>query len=134
MIHRFNASMSGLHPWASTAAGFAWISRYLLLLIAVLLLSMPITERLWTWDGFLQGGQDFELGALVFLSFLCLVLLLTEQCQQRIESTLSTGGTEALPLTARVAAEIFLAGDVPVGNAASGTGPAAGRSEFPLQI
>jgi hypothetical protein len=134
LIQRFKASTPGLHPWAATAAGFAWISRYLLVLIGVSLLTMPITERLWTWDRFLQGGQDFELGALLVLSLLCLVLLLTEQCQQRIESAWSAGGRGALPLRDRVAAEVGRAGHVAVLHPAAGMYPDAGGSAFPLQI
>src|SRR5580704_1364194 len=50
------------------------IGRFLLLLAAVELLSMPITQYAWTWDHFLHGGMDFE-SSLLFL-VVCLGLLL----------------------------------------------------------
>ena len=40
---------------------------------------MPVTQGLWTWDKFLHGGQDFELGMLVIITCLCLLLLRAEQ-------------------------------------------------------
>jgi hypothetical protein len=55
------------------------LSRLLLLLVALELITMPITQGLWTWDRFLHGGQDFELGTLIIFSCLCLILLHAEQ-------------------------------------------------------
>jgi hypothetical protein len=43
---------------------------------------MPITQGLWTWDKFLHGGHDFELGLLVIVTCLCLILLRTEQSKR----------------------------------------------------
>ena len=57
---------------------FVRISRYLLILTALSLITMPITEHFWTWDRFLQGGRDFELESIVLLSFLCLVMVLSK--------------------------------------------------------
>lgn len=51
----------------------------LLLVVAIEMLTMPFTQGLWTWDKFLHGGQDFELGLLVIITCLCLLLLRTEQ-------------------------------------------------------
>jgi hypothetical protein len=48
--------------------------RFLLVLAAVELLSMPLTQYAWNWDHFLQGGTDFE-SSLLFL-VICLGLLL----------------------------------------------------------
>jgi hypothetical protein len=55
-----------------------WIGRYLLILSAISLITMPVTQHLWTWDHFLHGGQDFELTTLIILTFLCLVLVLSK--------------------------------------------------------
>lgn len=104
------------------------------MLIAVSLVTMPITEHLWTWDRFLRGGEDFELSALLVLSVLCLVLVLTKQCQQRVQSSLTTGWVAALQFMKRVALGIGLAGEVLVLAAAPGSDPATGRNGFPLQI
>jgi hypothetical protein len=61
-------------------AGFAVrLSRLLLLLVSIELATMPITQGLWTWDRFLHGGQDFELGMMIIFSCLCLILLHAEQ-------------------------------------------------------
>ena len=55
------------------------LSRILILVVAIELLSMPFTQGLWSWDKFLHGGQDFELGLLIILTCLCLVLLRVQQ-------------------------------------------------------
>ena len=68
---------------------FVLVSRYLLILTAVSLITMPITQHLWTWDRFLQGGRDFELGTFVLLSFLCLVMVLSRSYQNRVDVLLS---------------------------------------------
>jgi len=60
------------------------LSRLLLLLVAVELLTMPITQHFWAWDRFLHGGQDFELTMLVTVSCLCLVLLRAQHCRRAI--------------------------------------------------
>lgn len=127
-----NASRPDLN--ASTAQGFAQISRYLLILVATLLVTMPITEHIWTWDHFLQGGQDFELGALLVLSILCLVLLLSRQCQQWIESSLSTWWVATLGFADRIAPRIGLDGEVDVFYPEAGPGSHVPAKDFPLQI
>jgi hypothetical protein len=83
------ASRLDLNACACKGRVLAAIGRYLLILSALSLLTMPITEHLWTWDRFLQTGRDFELGTLMVLSFLCLVLVLSKQCKQSVESLLS---------------------------------------------
>jgi hypothetical protein len=134
LTHKSNASQTGLHAYACTADGFAWISRYLLILIALSLVTMPITEHLWAWDRFLHGGQDFELGALLVLSFLCLVLVLSRQCQKRVESSLSTWRVAAFQFINCVAPGICLTGQVSGLYPDPGTDPESGRRDFPLQI
>jgi hypothetical protein len=124
----------GLQASACTAEGFSRISRYLLILIALSLLTMPITEHLWTWDRFLKGGQDFELGALLVLSFLCLVLVLSRQGQSWVESSLSTSCLAALQFINPIAPGICLSGEVPGFSPRHGTDPETDWSSFPLQI
>jgi hypothetical protein len=67
------------------------LGRILLLIVSVELLTMPITQGLWTWDRFLHGGQDFELGLLLILTCLCLVLLHVEQTRNDLGSLLAIG-------------------------------------------
>lgn len=65
------------------------VSRYLLILTILSVIEMPITEHLWTWDGFLQGGRDFELGTIMVLSILCLALVLSKNLKKRFDLLLS---------------------------------------------
>ena len=67
----------------------ALTGRYLLILTALSLITMPITEHLWTWDRFLQTGRDFELGTVALLSFLCLVLVLAKSYKQCVDLLMS---------------------------------------------
>jgi hypothetical protein len=45
---------------------------------------MPITQGIWSWDRFLHGGQDFELGLLMIVTCLCLVLLRVQENRGRV--------------------------------------------------
>lgn len=65
------------------------LSRLLLGLAFIELLTMPLTQSLWTWDGFLRGGQDFELGLFIIVSCLCLVLLRAQHTRQRVRLLLA---------------------------------------------
>lgn len=56
----------------------------LLLLVAVELITMPLTQHFWTWDGFLHGGPDFETGLFMIVVCMCLVLLRAQHGRQRI--------------------------------------------------
>jgi hypothetical protein len=60
------------------------LSRLLLLFVAVEAVTMPITQGIWSWDKFLRGGQDFELGLLMILTCLCLVLLRVQESRSRV--------------------------------------------------
>lgn len=62
----------------------AWLSRLLLLVIAVELITMPVTQQLWTFDGFLHGGEDFELGLFMIVVCICLALLRAEHGRQGV--------------------------------------------------
>ena len=58
--------------------------RTLLLFTAILIVVMPWTEYFWHFDGFLHGGQDFELGILSVLTIFSLVLVLLQQRRQNV--------------------------------------------------
>jgi len=59
--------------------------RLLLILAAVSLLTMPLTQHIWTWDHFLRGGQDFESGMLILVTILCLAVLLSQLCKRHVD-------------------------------------------------
>jgi hypothetical protein len=58
------------------------VGRFLLVLAAVELISMPLTQYAWTWDHFLQGGMDFESSLLFLVVCLGLLLVLRQHCRQ----------------------------------------------------
>lgn len=80
-----NASWFNINAFGCSVRVCAEIGRCLLILSAVSLMTMPITEHIWTWDHYLAGGQDFEFGALVILMTLCLVLLLAWNCRRSVD-------------------------------------------------
>jgi hypothetical protein len=80
-----------LNVCAATAGGLMLVGRFLLISSALSLLTMPVTEHLWTWDHFFQTGRDFELSTLLVLTFLCLALVLSKQGKHAIEFLLSIG-------------------------------------------
>lgn len=86
MHHFFKATHPDLNACACAAQVVARIARILLVLIGVSLITMPVTQRIWNWDHFLRGGQDFELSMLLVLSFLCLALLLAKHGEQCVDS------------------------------------------------
>jgi hypothetical protein len=53
--------------------------RAVLVLTALLIALMPLTEHLYGWDKFLQGGPDVEFGILCLLLFAGLVLLMAHR-------------------------------------------------------
>jgi hypothetical protein len=65
------------------------LGRLLAALTTLLLIVMPLTEHLCTWDKFLRGGQDFEFGLLGIASLLCLVLVLSQHYKQVINLLLA---------------------------------------------
>jgi hypothetical protein len=57
------------------------VGRFLLVLAAVELISMPWTQFAWTWDHFLHGGMDFESSLLFLVICLGLLLVLRHLCR-----------------------------------------------------
>ncbi|MFP5229800.1 MAG: hypothetical protein ACLGXA_19475 [Acidobacteriota bacterium] len=74
---------------AHAAEACVQLSRLLLLVIAIEVITMPLTQQLWTWDGFLRGGQDFELGLFMIMVCLCLGLLRAQDGRQRVRVLLA---------------------------------------------
>jgi hypothetical protein len=74
--------------WMGLARPGHWyqgMGRLLVLLASVVLLALPFTQQIWTWDRFLHGGQDFETTLLLILTSLCLVLVMARGCRQVIK-------------------------------------------------
>jgi hypothetical protein len=95
-----------LNACACTSSVIVWIARALLSLTAISLISMPVTQHLWTWDHFLHGGRDFELNTLMILSLLGLVLVLAKSLKHSIDSLLSELCTLAFACHKRIAMKI----------------------------
>ena len=93
---------------------------------------MPLTQYFWTWDRFLHGGQDFELGALMVLTNLSLALVLAMICRRGKQlpapSRLLSGAASYRALAASA-----LLGILPFSQAVTATG--LGQDyRIPLQI
>jgi hypothetical protein len=58
--------------------------RVLLMLTALMIVVMPWTEYVWSFDNFLRGGQDFELGLLSLAALLCLVVVLLQHGREGV--------------------------------------------------
>jgi hypothetical protein len=82
--HASSATRPGLNAFVLAARVYAFIGRLLLAATAVSLITMPLTQHVWTWDHFLRGGHDFEFGMLTILTTLSLVLLLAQLCKQSV--------------------------------------------------
>jgi hypothetical protein len=66
-------------------------SRFLLIATAVELLTIPLTQFVWTLGQFLRDGQNFESSVLAFLVFPCLLLLLSQQSGHRLSQSVTLG-------------------------------------------
>jgi len=128
------ASYLDLSSCACTARVLERVSRYLLILSALSLVTMPITEYFWNWDRFLQTGRDFELSTLMVLSFFCLALILSRQCKQCVESLFTAWCTLAFKFINCVTRLFYLFGEFLVFCSEPVTGPGTGIYGFPLQI
>ncbi len=66
----------------------AWIvaGRTLLLLNVLALALSPITERVWAWDKFLRGRQDFELSLSAILAFCSFALVFVQRFRRATAS------------------------------------------------
>lgn len=79
---KFDDVLAFLHPlnW------FRSLGRFLLGVACTVAVMIPYTQHAWSWDRFLQGGHDFETNLLLFLSLLCLILLLGRRGHQSVEA------------------------------------------------
>ena len=134
LIPQSKSSRPRSGAYAFTAPAVGYVARCLLVLSALSVLTMPITEHLWNSDRFLETGRDFELGTLVVLSFLCLVLVLSKQCKQRVESLFSGWCILASKLIDRATRGICLSGKLSIFYLEPMTAPGTGKCYSPLLI
>ena len=97
MHHRFNTVCSHLLGIPSPARLYARAARLLLVLASIVLIALPFTQRLWTWDRFLHGGHDFETNVLLIVITLCLVLVMVQSCRQGIRILIHASARLFLP-------------------------------------
>ena len=119
---------------AETNHVLVWLGRLLLLLSAVSLLTMPLTQHLWTWDRFLHGGQDFELTVLMILTMLSMVLVISQRCRRCIDRLAAQRYLVAGGPKKPGASEISPHRSVSVFPGESVKGPASGVGINPLRI
>ena len=130
-----------MHQWFNTVRpqwmglagpgrGFQSVGRLLVILASVVLIALPFTQQVWTWDRFLHGGQDFETTVLLILTSLCLGLVMARVCRQGIKllltmwSQLLVRRCSVIPQPALISATCV----------ARSAGPLIGRYNPPLQI
>jgi hypothetical protein len=80
-------------PKSSRLDGMSWLwaagSRVALLLTAIVVMVMPLTEYFWHFDKLLTGGQDFEFGLLSFATIICLALVVLQHGKNSVRLFLS---------------------------------------------
>lgn len=131
MIHHwFNTDRPDWIGLARPRHGLQSIGRLLLLLASVVLIALPFTQQVWTWDRFLHGGQDFETTVLLILTSLCLVLVMARGCQQVIKLLLTLWSQ----LLVRYHSAILLPSRIPSISVNSRAGPIIAKFNLPLQI
>ena len=119
-----------LNSCSCTGRALAVIGWILLIFMAVSLATMPVTQHLWTWDHFLHGGRDFELGVLMVLSLLSLALVLAKASKQCIQAFFCPCCSVANTVTQKAR---LLAACSPF-RVYSASCPASGFCSLPLQI
>jgi hypothetical protein len=111
--------------------------RVLLILTGLLLLVMPVTEFFWHFDDFLRGGQDWEFGVLLLLTFLGMVLVLSQRRKQKLERMLAVlrwQGFVWRRREQRVRGYLSVSRRTRHGTAAAVSGECLGRYNLPLRI
>ena len=130
LTHKSKASWPDSNACTRIASGFVWSSIYLLLLLAM----TPVTERLWIRDRLFQRDRDFKPGIVMLLSWLCLTLVVSKQCNQCVESLLSKWYIPVFNCHDHVAPRIYVPGHLSIFHPEPRMGPAPGMDAFPLQI
>jgi hypothetical protein len=85
MGDRYNAACAYVIGMADPAHWYAQAARFLLSVASIVLIALPFTQHIWTWDRFLHGGQDFETTVLLIVISLCLAMVLVQSCRQTVK-------------------------------------------------
>lgn len=104
------------------------------MLTAILLVTAPLTQYIWTWDHFLHGGQDYESSTLMVLAFLCLVLVLAQHCKQSVTLLFAARRQSPVRSCALLAATIALVGPFSTFSSECGVSSDLEKFSLPLQI
>ena len=130
MHHWFNTVRPEWIGFAHSRRGLESLGRLLLILAAVVLIALPFTQQVWTWDRFLHGGQDFETTVLLILTSLCLVLVMARGCRQGIKLLLTLWSQFLI----RRCSAISQPSRIWAGCLDCSAGPPIAKYDFPLQI
>lgn len=130
------SSANQSNPTLFTCAGraFPQVGRALLILTAILLVTAPLTQYIWTWDHFLHGGQDYELSTLMVLAFLCLALVLAQHCKQSMDLLFATRRPCSFFFRAPIVAKVALVGVSSIFDSECEASPGLEKLGLPLQI
>lgn len=134
MKHIFNASRPDLMAFAFLLRGPVAFGRFLLMLAAISVLTMPVTQDIWTWDHFLRGGQDFETGMLTIVIILCLAVLLSQLCKRQIALLFTVRRVHAVTFNHDELRGRSLLGAFVILCMERGNGAAVDRYSLPLKI
>jgi hypothetical protein len=129
-----NANCPNRNLFAFAARAFARIGPILLSLTAILLVTAPLTQHVWTWDHFLSGGQDYESSMLLILAFLCLVLVLAQHCKQNVSLLFAARRQSSFLAREALLAGIALAGLLSIFHSERGGSPSLEMFNPQLQI
>jgi hypothetical protein len=129
-----NTSDTNLNVFTWAVRAVAGIGRFVLFLIAILLVTMPFTQHIWTWDHFLRGGQDYETSSLMILTFFCLMLVLAQHCKQSMILLLTAQRRSSLLFPDLLLARTALFGAFPISGPEHVASPRLKTYNLPLQI
>lgn len=139
MKHILNASRLDLRAFAFVLQGGLGqrpvvIGRFLLILATISVLTLPLTQNIWSWDHFLHGGQDFETGMLIIVIVLCLAVLLSQLCKRHIDLLFAVGRVLAFTFNHGELPGISLKGAFFIFRMEGVNGAAIERYSLPLRI
>jgi hypothetical protein len=132
--HVPKARRHDLSVFAYATCAFAGMSRFLLISIAISLITMPVTQHIWTWDHFLRGGHDFELTTLLVLSFLGMALVLSRQFKDCLDSLFASWRLLSVTFNDSMQGRISIAGAFSRFPAECLVRPPVGIYRLPLKI